>query len=275
MELPKLTKKAAQEAEKCAKEELERIKKEEPRIIQLTLENVEVISIDIEDVNYMRLTNVHEDHVIGARDSFVETFIGEISDRQALNSLNRLENNLNQQQDEADSSFVELIEKDPVLAKTFCYPEEISFEDVVVINKSCLFEKEPHQVTDESRIESAIGNQFQPYERRELAFANVYKSLVINHGFLNGNKRTGVIALYMASLMIDNPLKITDQDFAKLTYRIAGENGSHVSVEEIADKVFSYYATTGDIKRIPNDDVAKMAKAFAKKHEWLMKELGK
>ena len=75
MELPKLTKKAAEEAEKCAKEELERIKKEEPRIIQLTLENVEVISIDIQDVNYMRLTNVHEDHVIGVRDSFVETFI--------------------------------------------------------------------------------------------------------------------------------------------------------------------------------------------------------
>ena len=208
-------------------------------------------------------------------DVFINHWKGEISDRQALNSLNRLEKNLNQQQDKGDSFFVELIEKDPVLAKSFCYPEEISFEDVVVINKSCLFEKEPHQVIDKSRIESAIGNQFQPYERRELAFASVYKSLVINHGFLNGNKRTAAITLYMASIMLGNPLKITDQDFAKLTYKIASENGSHVPVEDIAIEVFSYYATVGEMKRIANDDVAKLSKTFVNEHKWLMKELGK
>ena len=79
----------------------------------------------------------------------------------------------------------------------------------------------------------------------------------------------------MASIMLGNPLKITDQDFAKLTYKIASENGSHVPVEDIATEVFSYYATVGEMKRIANDDVAKLSKTFVNEHKWLMKELGK
>ena len=174
-----------------------------------------------------------------------------------------------------DNQFLEYLDTDPKAKKAFCYPDEISFDDVIIINKTCLLDKEPYQILDQGRIESALGNQYQPYERRELAFASVYKSLVINHGFLNGNKRTAVIDLYLASIMLDNPLNISDEDLAKLTYQIASENGSRISVEDIAKQVFSYYATVGEIKRIPHDDVETLSKSFINNHKWLIEELAK
>lgn len=109
---------------------------------------------------------------------------------------------------------------------------EITFNDVVLVNKLCLLDGEPHEILDRGRIESALGNQYQPYPSLELAFASVYKSLVINHGFANGNKRTGVLALYLASVMLKNPLIISDENFNDLTYRVAGEGGSQISVEK-------------------------------------------
>lgn len=150
---------------------------------------------------------------------------------------------------------------------------EIIYEDILIINSLCLFEGEPFQVVNKSMIESAIGNQYQPYSRRELAFASVYKSLILNHGFANGNKRTAVIILYIASMMMNNEFKINDRDLAKLTYKIAGENGGQVPVEEIAEQVFKCYATKGDFKEI--DDITYYVKEFIKEHQWLMKELAK
>ena len=174
-----------------------------------------------------------------------------------------------------DNQFLEYLDTDPKAKKAFCYPDEISFDDTIIINKTCLIDKEPYQILDKNRIESALSNQYQPYERRELAFASVYRSLVINHGFLNGNKRTAVLALYLASIMLDNPLNISDEDLAKLTYQIASENGSRISVEDIAKQVFSYYATVGEIKRIPHDDVETLSKSFINNHKWLIEELAK
>ena len=161
------------------------------------------------------------------------------------------------------------------MEKDYRYPNGISLCDVITINDICLFEKEPHQVIDITRIESAIGNQFQPYKNRELAFASVYKSLVINHGFLNGNKRTAVIVLFLASSMLGKSLTIDDEDLAKLTYRIAGENGSHISTEEIADQVFNSHITSNDIKPMINGDLEQFAKSIVSNHQWLMNELAK
>ena len=36
-----------------------------------------------------------------------------------------------------------------------------------------------------------------------------------------------------------NPLIVNDEELAKLTYRIAGENGSQISVDEICNLVFT------------------------------------
>ena len=150
--------------------------------------------------------------------------------------------------------------------------KEINFETVKLVNSLCLFDGEPHFVVNQKAIESALGNQYQPYEKQEQAFASVYKSLVLNHGFMNGNKRTAVIVLYLFSLMCGNPLMINDKDLAKLTYKIAGENGGQTQVEEIAEEVFKdkFSQNLNEL-----EDVKTVASQFIKEHQWLMKELGK
>lgn len=168
---------------------------------------------------------------------------------------------------------LEHLDEFPECRKFCTSPGEIIFDDVSIINSLCLFKGEPHQIVSKAAIESALGNQYQPYSRRELAYASVYKSLVLNHGFMNGNKRTAVITLYIASVMMGNEFKISDEDLAKLTYRIASENGGQVQVEKIAEEVFKCYATCGDFKEI--DDITVYARNFINEHEWLMKELGK
>lgn len=149
---------------------------------------------------------------------------------------------------------------------------EITFETVNLVNSLCLFKGEPHCVVNKKAIESAIGNQYQPYETEELAYASVYKSLVLNHGFMNGNKRTAVIVLYLFSLISGKELKLNDQEFADLTYRIAGENGGQIPVEMISSQVFSGQQTSKENRL---NDIEKQSIEFIKKHQWLMKELGK
>ena len=146
----------------------------------------------------------------------------------------------------------------------------ISYETTLLINSLCLFENEPFGVLDQNRILSALSNQFQPYEHYEQAFASVYKSLIINHGFMNGNKRTAVIALYVFSLMIDNELKLNDEQLAALTYQIASEGGSHIDVNAIAEQVFTEQVSNN----IPNIDfnIKKVVTAFINNHKWLMEE---
>ena len=151
--------------------------------------------------------------------------------------------------------------------------DQISYEDTLLINSLCLFDGEPFGVLDEGRIRSALGNQFQPYENNELAFASVYKSLILNHGFMNGNKRTAVIVLHVASLMIGNNLKQSDEDLAALTYKIASEGGSQICVEDISDLVFLKQYTNATPARDFN--LKEAVTSFINKHEWLMKELGK
>lgn len=155
----------------------------------------------------------------------------------------------------------------------FTLIEQITYKDILIINKLCLFNGEPFGVIDENKIYSAHGNQFQPYPTYEQAFASMYKSLVINHGFLNGNKRTGVVALYVASKMLSNPLKINDKDLCRLTYRIASAGGSQISVEEITNLVFKKTSANNGLNK--NFNVEELANKFIKSHEWLMKKLAK
>ena len=150
---------------------------------------------------------------------------------------------------------------------------QISYDDILLINSLCLFEGEPFGVLDQNRILSALGNQFQPYPNSEQASASVYKSLVINHGFMNGNKRTAVIVLYVLSLMINNHLKLSDQDLADLTYKIASEGGSHIDVSEISHQVF----VCSPLNNEPSKDfnLKEEVTLFINNHRWLMEELGK
>ena len=149
----------------------------------------------------------------------------------------------------------------------------ISISDILKINELCLLKDEPFAVVDKNRIYSALGNQIQPYPSKEQAFASMYKSLVINHGFLNGNKRTGVIALYISSKLLNNPLKINDKDLCGLTYKIAGEGGSQILVEDIANMVFKYKVSNKEVSS--NFDLENLVREYIKTHEWLINELAK
>ena len=149
----------------------------------------------------------------------------------------------------------------------------ISISDILKINELCLLKGEPFGVVDKNRIYSALGNQIQPYPSKEQAFASMYKSLVINHGFLNGNKRTGVIALYISSKLIDNPIKINDKDLCELTYKIAGEGGSQILVEDIANMVFKYKVSNKELSN--NFNLENLVREYIKTHEWLINELAK
>ncbi|MDY6431000.1 MAG: type II toxin-antitoxin system death-on-curing family toxin [Bacilli bacterium] len=150
---------------------------------------------------------------------------------------------------------------------------EITFDDVLLINSLCLFEGEPRQLVNKGAVESALGNQFQPYSRKEEAFASVYKSLVINHGFMNGNKRTGVISLYLASKMLGNELALSDEELFNLTMKLASEGGSKIKVEDIANKVFKNSSSKENVDTIK--DISSLVKQYIKEHERLMKELAK
>ena len=149
----------------------------------------------------------------------------------------------------------------------------ISISDILKINELCLLKDEPFAVVDKNRIYSALGNQIQPYPSKEQAFASMYKSLVINHGFLNGNKRTGVIALYISSKLINNPLKINDKDLCGLTYKLASESGSQILVEDIANMVFKYKVSNKELSN--NFDLENLVREYIKTHEWLINELAK
>ncbi len=149
----------------------------------------------------------------------------------------------------------------------------LNFEGVSLINSLCLQNKEPFMVVNENRVKSALGNQYQPYERLELAFASMYKSLILNHGFANGNKRTAVIALYIGSLLLGNELKILDKDFATLIYKIASENGGLTEVEDIATQVFSKHEVKKEERLVNN--LENVVKDYINKHKWLMDELAK
>ena len=151
--------------------------------------------------------------------------------------------------------------------------DNITFGNLLKINELCLLKDEPFAVIDKNIICSALGNQIQPYPSKEQAFASMYKLLVINHGFLNGNKRTGVIALYISSKPIDNSLKINDKDLCELTYKIAGEGGSQILVEDIANMVFKYKVSNKELSN--NFDLENLVREYIKTHEWLINELAK
>lgn len=151
---------------------------------------------------------------------------------------------------------------------------QITFKVVKTINSLCLFDGEPFYVVDERKIYSALSDQYQPsYERKELAYASVFKSLILNHGFASGNKRTAVIVLYLFSKMIGNDIKLSDEELADLAYRIESGRDSGLSIEEIADRVFSHHESSCEVAKLSN--IEELAKDLIRKHEWLMFELGK
>ena len=72
MEFPKLTKEIAEKIDEYYEEELERIKKEEPRFIRLDLLSSDFFDIDIDDIEYLELEDVFLNHRIEEGYKFLE-----------------------------------------------------------------------------------------------------------------------------------------------------------------------------------------------------------
>ena len=95
-----------------------------------------------------------------------------------------------------------------------------------------------NNILDKSRLLSALGNQYQPYGYDEQRIASTYKSLIINHPFVNGNKRTALLSLLWLCEMNYKIIKLNEDELIDLTLSIADAGGSKISVDDIVDKLF-------------------------------------
>ena len=128
---------------------------------------------------------------------------------------------------------------------------ELTYPQVIAINKAIVdITKEPFAIINENNIKSAIGNQYQSYELEEQAVASVFKSIIINHGFQNGNKRTAVACLDVFALR----RVCDDTTLTNLTLEIASEGGSKISVNKIANVLFGLKLDESLLEDLSGDD---------------------
>ena len=115
---------------------------------------------------------------------------------------------------------------------------ELDVELVSEINKNSLYPGEPFGILDINRLESALGNQYAPYPNDEQAIASVFRSLIQNHPFMNGNKRTAVAAMFLMAESIDKEVVLSKDEVNDFIYQLASAGGSKISVTSIANKLF-------------------------------------
>lgn len=107
-------------------------------------------------------------------------------------------------------------------------------ETVIEINKELVSRSgEPFAVLEEGRLESAIGQVFQAWYTDEQSIAALFKSLIINHPFANGNKRTAYTMLFVLKYPV-----LTPKELENLTYTIARAGGSEIEINEIANVIY-------------------------------------
>ncbi len=91
-------------------------------------------------------------------------------------------------------------------------------------------------IRDLAGLESALARPFQTFENKELyptpihKAASLIESILINHPFVDGNKRTGYVLLRI--LLISNGLDITSTEEEKYNFVINIASGK-IKYEEI------------------------------------------
>lgn len=118
--------------------------------------------------------------------------------------------------------------------------EELTLQDLMIINKGVLRPGEPFAILDQGKLESALGNQYYGYlyGSNEQAIAALYRAIVINHGFANGNKRTAVVAAKFLADSIGAKFALDDQGLIDFTYEVASDGGSRLDTNYITNKLF-------------------------------------
>ena len=117
---------------------------------------------------------------------------------------------------------------------------EITVDDAFIINEGSLREGEPHEILDMGRLESALGNQYRGYLYGSdlQAAVSTFKSLVLNHPFANGNKRTALQALLIFADDLGVEIKLNHKELTDLVYEIASAGGGNISVNNLTNRIF-------------------------------------
>jgi death-on-curing family protein len=117
---------------------------------------------------------------------------------------------------------------------------ELNKDDILAINMNSLYPGEPFGILDDDRLMSALGQQYfaDLYGSDEKAIASVYRSLIQNHPFKNGNKRTAVVAMVIMADSIGRKVVLSDDELSKLTCLLADAGGARMSVGSIANRLF-------------------------------------
>lgn len=92
---------------------------------------------------------------------------------------------------------------------------------------------EPFGIVSESGLESAVGQLLQGWYEDEEALAAAFKSLILNHPFKNGNKRTAVVFIQYFKDTI-----LTENKLYDLTMQLANPGGGQIDKEEIANVLY-------------------------------------
>lgn len=95
-----------------------------------------------------------------------------------------------------------------------------------------------HGVRDENLLKSAISRPFQTFDKKDLYKSHIEKaaalieSIVSNHPFIDGNKRTGYVIMRL--YLMENGLKINANQTDKYKFVIAIASGN-LPFEKIVD----------------------------------------
>ena len=81
----------------------------------------------------------------------------------------------------------------------------------------CKISGEPFQIINKNNLLSALSVYDSYFNSDEEILAALFRSLIIGHGFLNGNKRTAAICLHINNVY----LKCSQKEFIKITYEVA------------------------------------------------------
>jgi prophage maintenance system killer protein len=92
---------------------------------------------------------------------------------------------------------------------------------------------EPFGIYSQSGLESAVGQLLQGWYSDEEALASAFKSLILNHTFINGNKRTAVVLIQYFKDTV-----LTENQLYDLTMKIANPGGGQISKEEISNFLY-------------------------------------
>lgn len=105
------------------------------------------------------------------------------------------------------------------------------YQDLLNLNQIvCSKNKQKSIVINENNLKSALGVQ-QWYENIEEKACALFRSLIIAHGFQDGNKRTAVLALVSIC-----PPQISQEDIAVVAIMVA--TGEMKEIEDIRFALF-------------------------------------